>query len=231
MPKLLHTPYPLGHTIGEWIILDYESVGALGGVVTYITKCSCGNVDKVDATSLRKGRSTRCNPCAKGKATRTRMASHGHQEIIRDTTTRFRWQDRYSAMRSRCYTEGSSGYKDYGGRGITICDEWLDKRQFLSDIKTLEGWDDPKYEIDRIDNDGPYALWNCRLVDRSGNNSNKRTTRWVEYDGERMSATEFWKQHAPAYQTLGTVARKIREGLSADQIIQEQAFVKGPYCK
>lgn len=81
--------------------------------------------------------------------------------------------DRYFNMRKRCLSKGNKDYKNYGGRGIQICQEWLDDK--YSFFKwSYENNYRPDLEIDRIDNDGNYEPSNCRYITRQENRNNRR---------------------------------------------------------
>jgi hypothetical protein len=80
----------------------------------------------------------------------------------------------WEAMLTRCQNEKSSNYKNYGGRGVYVAEEFRSSRTFISWAQA-NGYA-PGLEIDRIDNDGPYSPQNCRFVTKSQNQRNKRET-------------------------------------------------------
>lgn len=88
----------------------------------------------------------------------------------------------WAAAKQRCYNPNTRFYANYGGRGIKMCDEWLEKpygfRNFLSDMGPKPG---PEYSLDRIDPDGDYCPENCRWATRVEQNSNRR---WGKSDSK-----------------------------------------------
>jgi hypothetical protein len=92
-----------------------------------------------------------------------------------DDQHRIRLLNRLSAAISRCHCPTNRVYKHYGGRGIYVCQDWRqDRAAFLRYVQTLDGWDNPALEMDRIDVDGHYEPGNIRFVSRSTNLRNKR---------------------------------------------------------
>ena len=74
----------------------------------------------------------------------------------------------------RCYDANWKQYKDYGGRGISVCERWHDLVRFIEDIEKSIGPCPPGYELDRIDNDGNYEPGNCRWSTHSEQMRNRR---------------------------------------------------------
>lgn len=82
----------------------------------------------------------------------------------------------YKGIKRRCFNENDPSYKNYGGRGITICEEWLNDFRVFYDWCLTNGYS-KGLDIDREDNDGDYTPDNCRFVTRKVNG---RNTRWVK---------------------------------------------------
>jgi hypothetical protein len=98
------------------------------------------------------------------------------------------WAD----MKSRCYWTKAKAFKSYGGRGITVCDEWrTDFPAFLEHIGPRPG---SGYSLDRIDVNGNYEPGNVRWATRSEQASNMRRTKLLEFNGLRMTVTH-WARH------------------------------------
>lgn len=110
-----------------------------------------------------------------------RLRSHGLSR-----TPEYRcWQ----TMRLRCHDPKNAAFKDYGARGIAVCDRWIDDPQaFLSDMGQKPT---PAHELDRTDNSRGYAPENCRWVTREVNSRNRRSNRWIDFRGERKTLVEW----------------------------------------
>ena len=95
-------------------------------------------------------------------------------------------------MIQRCYNKNNPSYKDYGGRGITVCERWLDKENgnenFCEDMGKKPS---PKHSIDRINNNGNYEPSNCRWVTKAEQNNNTRQNHLIEYNEEIHNVTEW----------------------------------------
>lgn len=96
----------------------------------------------------------------------------------------------YHSMKKRCSNANSTRYKDYGGRGITVCDEWLQGFDAFAEWALSNGYD-KNLTIERIDNDGNYSPQNCTWTSNTRQSYNKRTTIMVEYNGENKCLMEW----------------------------------------
>jgi hypothetical protein len=134
-------------------------------------------------------------------------------------------------MLGRCHDQGNARWKGYGGRGIVVVAEWHDRAVFLAWVAGQPGHKDLRLELDRIDNDGPYAPWNCRLVTRSENASNTRQNRYVEYEGSWYTITQFRNRFAPRYREVSAVRRQLDRGATPAEIIANQRRCRGPYLR
>ena len=168
---------PAGAVFGELTVIGYNRYRDKKGGKDWgwrpVVKCSCGAENLVYASTLRRGRSTRCNECAKLKANTKRWWKY--RAVMPNDAHRRRLLNRLSAACGRCHNENNAQYLNYGGRGIAVCQEWQkDKFAFLEHVQTLKGWDDAAFEMDRVDTDGGYEAGNIRFVSRSDNAANRR---------------------------------------------------------
>lgn len=96
-------------------------------------------------------------------------------------------------MKLRCYNLNQVGYKNYGARGIKICDEWLDKDNGFINFynwATNNGYRDD-LSIDRIDNNGDYEPNNCRWSTSKSQSNHKRNNKYITYRGQQHTIAEW----------------------------------------
>lgn len=119
----------------------------------------------------------------------------------------------YTNMLHRCLNEENSHFHNYGGRGIKVCDRWLDFRNFRDDM--LSTWM-PGMTIDRVDVNMGYCRENCRWLERRLQNRNKRTNRIIEYLGESMCVAE-WVERTGIIEQV--ITGRLKRGWSVGQAL------------
>lgn len=145
--------------------------------------CDCGNTKIVTGVSLRNGNTVSCG-CYQMERIVESHTKHG------DSYTRL--YHIYQGMKSRCVTPTNEKYKDYGGRGIKVCSEWMNADGY----KNFKSWAlangyKENLTIDRIDVNGNYEPTNCRWATSKEQNNNMRSNRFVEYKGERRTLSQW----------------------------------------
>lgn len=150
----------------------------------WLCKCDCGNTIVVSGNALLKYNTKSCGCLKIESSKQTKNKKHG--------MTNTRLFHCWSAMKDRCINEHNQAYKNYGGRGITVCDEWLHNFQSFYDWSMEHGYTDD-LTIDRIDVNGNYCPENCRWITRDEQQRNKRNNRYIEYNGEIKTIAEWAK--------------------------------------
>lgn len=145
---------------------------------------------------------------------RQRRANHCHRIAFRHGWKGTAEYTVWCNIKARCLNPNSQAWPDYGGRGICICDEWRDN--FAAFLDHVGPRPSPKHEIDRIDNDGHYEPGNVRWSLRVRNCRNRRSTRYVLLDGERISLVEAAERRALPY---SIVKSRLRLGWSEDKAL------------
>lgn len=151
------------------------------GDILWNCKCECGRVKQINGHSLRKGLSKSCG-CLKMKA--NGLSTHPIYRV-------------WVRMKERCLSPNNKKYKDYGGRGIKICQRWMSFKNFYEDMfqSYRRG-----LSLDRMDNDGDYNRVNCRWSTPQEQNKNKRSN--IMHNGKTI--TEISKELGGTYRLVST---------------------------
>ncbi len=163
-----------GRKFGRLTVQSFSHKDKHGQFVWHAV-CECGTVKQVSRSNLM-GKTKSCG-CLKREVSGRR--THG----LSGTSTHRVWK----SMMARCYTPSATGFKNYGGRGIGVCDRWRESYvNFLADMgERPEG-----FTIERINVNGPYNPDNCRWATRMEQGANKRNNVVFDVGGERLTMAE-----------------------------------------
>jgi len=194
-------------------VCDFRS----GGHAFLECICDCGERVNVDLSHLVTGGTRSC-----GCLLKEHMAALGKQNT-RHAMSNSREYNTWHGMLQRCNNKNYRFYKDYGGRGITVCEEWMKFENFYADMG-----DRPEgMSLDRIDNDGPYCKENCRwsTIDQQ-NNNRTNYCRFLMYRGEVRTASQWARAMGIC---LGTFWNRLKRGWSIEDALETPPGVKrGP---
>jgi len=160
----------------------------------WLCKCDCGIEKIIRGSSLKSGDTKSCGCLAKEQLIK-RSTKHGHNKKGKQTKIYQSWRH----MIERCTNSNYSEYQYYGGRGITVCERWLNFENFLEDM------DEPptqEHSIDRIDNDGNYCKSNCRWATKREQARNTRRNLLITFDGETQCLMWWAEKFNINYHTL-----------------------------
>ena len=175
----------------------------------WLCKCECGNETIVSKVNLLNNHTKSCG-CLKHEA-----YNFSHKK--KNTRIYNIWTN----IKTRCYNKNRKNFYNYGGRGITVCDEW--KKDFMSfyNWAMANGYNDT-LTIDRIDVNGNYEPSNCRWVDIYTQANNKRTNHFLTYNGNTHTLAEWARIYNINYKLF---QKKISQGKTMDYIISK--YIKG----
>lgn len=207
-PKPKHV-VKTGDIFGRWVV--GEDSEYRGKNVYYKCSCSCGNIKYVSKYSLTSGRSVSCG-CHRKEVARERFTTHGlsNKSIYHS----------YKDMVKRCHQEGAMGWEEYGAKGITVCERWLESfENFAADM--YESWFDGA-TIERIDFEKCYSPENTRWVTKKEQafNTGMRKTNRSGFKGVALSSDGVYI----ATWTDFLTGKQYTKGFSSSKYGEELAF-------
>lgn len=172
---------PVGTRFGRLVVVGDGKMTTKEGwkKSSFLCVCDCGNQIDVASGSLRRGVSNSCG-CLQKELLVSRITKHG--------MTRTREFNGWMIMKARCTNVNHPRYYRYGGRGITVCDRWLESfDNFYEDMG-----DKPRgMSLERIDNDGNYCKENCKWATNREQANNRRNNKYYLYNGVAKNLVEW----------------------------------------
>lgn len=190
-------------------------------------KCRCGTIKKISTYHVINNKTKSCG-CLQSELTTKKNLTHGKSK-----TPEFRiWQ----SMKYRCKNKTDNGYKNYGGRGIRVCQSWRESFQaFLTDMGRRPS---RRYSIDRINNDGNYSCghcveckakkWtaNCQWATRKSQRINTRDAIYITYQNKKLPLLQ-WARKFKIYHT--TIRSRLNKGLPLDLVFSKEKLKRSAY--
>lgn len=211
MPKLMDLS---GMRYGKLVVLSRFEENTKSGKPQWVCLCDCGKKTVVPAQALKSGNTKSCG-CLKIETGRIngKKVKHGESHT--------RLYNIWHSMKRRCYAVSSKDFVNYGGRGITVCSEWLNDFQAFHDWAVSHGYSD-ELTIDRIDNDKGYSPDNCRWVTTKEQNQKKRNVKLIEWNGQTHTLTE-WATITGI--SAGVLSRRLKTGWSIEDTLTIKPIV------
>lgn len=157
--------------------------------------CDCGNTRAVESSHLRSGHTSSC-----GCVNKNRFAELNKKTGLSNTKLYFTYRN----MCNRCNRKTNNMYYIYGGRGISVCNEWSDKEHGFENFSewALKNGYSENLSIDRIDNDKGYSPDNCRWVDVLTQANNRRNNHYIKINGEIDTVGNMARKYGVSYWNL-----------------------------
>lgn len=217
------------HSIEEFIGKRFAYLTVIGKADSsvehsnkFLFRCDCGNVITDIPSRVISGHRTSCGQCIyRHKWRLSKRKEKKQSTLIRDGRTKHPLYGTWRQMINRCENPRTNYYERYGGRGISVCEEWKDFWKFV-EWAVRNGYSNG-LSIDRIDNDGNYCPENCRWVTQGEQLLNTCRNVVVEFDGKKQSLVEWAKELNINYRTL---RNRHARGWTVERMLAEPIHTK-----
>ena len=197
-----------GQRFGRLLVVKRNENNKNGDAM-WLCLCDCGNKIIVRGCDLRRGSTQSCK-CLQKELSANRLTKHG--------LTNTRLHRIWSGMLRRCYNKNDPNYPRYGGRGISICEDWKTNFKLFYDWAMSNGYSD-ELSIDRIDVNGNYEALNCRWANNKEQSNNKNNNHLVTFNGKTQNVTQWCEE-------LGLNRTRVYKRLKKGWCVEKALFYK-----
>lgn len=167
-----------GKRFGKLTVISFNSMRGTRSYWNCV--CDCGNEKAVGSDHLKNGDIVSCG-CVQKSTLPPVNKKHGMSNTRLYTI--------WALMKSRCYNPSRKEYPRYGGRGIKVCDEWMEFDSFMR--WAVDNGYSEDLTLDRVNNDGDYTPSNCRWASRKVQSFNRSTNRYITHNGQTKTITQW----------------------------------------
>jgi len=198
--KKIHSPLHIkdGQRFGMLVVIEHQKDGLA-------CRCDCGTIVIISGSRLRSGKTIDCG-CMRAERQKQFSTKHGLSTSQEYNT--------WSSIIQRCTNDKCKEFKNYGGRGIKVCEQWKNFEIFYTDMGPKPT---PKHSIDRIDNDGNYEPGNCRWATREEQSNNRRTNRKIGIGDQLVTIAQASRITGVSDQTISD---RLKRGMSDEDAIK-----------
>lgn len=200
-----------GQRYGRLTVTGYA--GGDGKHSYWWCRCDCGTEAKVSANKLRKAHTKSCG-CLSADVCRSSFTTHG---MSRDPLYNV-----WAKMRNRCSSTKDPAFPDYGGRGIRVCQRWINgdgsREGFACFLDDMGPKPSPSHSLDRIDNNGDYTPENCRWATKTEQARNRRSNYRVTMGGRSCALSEACEQLGLPFALVNS---RIQQGWSTERALSQ----------
>lgn len=187
----------IGRKFGRLTVLGLSEKQS-GRKSYWVCECDCGNKKLVRSDVLKRGQVQSCG-CMKKEQDQVNFKRTTHGDAHRGSVERL-WHT-WQGIKKRTSNPKDKAYFRYGGRGITMCDEWRESYSTFKEWALQNGYAD-NLTIERIDNNGNYEPSNCRWATIEEQCNNRRTNVLVEWDGKTQNIKQWSEEKGIPYRVL-----------------------------
>lgn len=200
-------PELMGARYGRLEIVGFTQDSSLRNMWKWRMKCECGREKTCFPSDVKSGKVSSCG-CYLRENSAKKASKFAF--AVKDNS---RLYNIYNKMKSRCTREQDQRYADYGGRGISVCDDWMNSFDAFARWAHDNGYADD-LTIERIDVNGNYCPENCKWITLKEQNANKRNTVYVNVNGENVPLLKVSETACVSYDTLHN---RVAKGWNAEE--------------